>query len=540
MLAAIALVIAASVSTSAQTSISFSPLLTQLAVAPGSSGQFVVVLRNDSPTDTVECSIYAADIAQRTNGRYSALPAGSSAHSAARMMELSADRAIVEPGGSFAVTATVAVPWGESGGRYGAIVFEVDPDPKNPGAAASTAVVQRFMSAVEISIAGRAVERRLDIVGFSVTTSEDEPAYAVQYGNDVVVLSADVRNSGAVHVFAVGNMVLRTAEGRRLFETPIGGGRGIVLPGATVALATVMPDGLAPGNYIADLSVGFDGSRPVSARVPFTVGGGGGAAAVDAGRRQSLTAIAPFSVLPAELELNYAAGATVTRAVTVENRSGQRIQVTCAPEAILLAEGTVAPSCQRWIKLWPDTFALQPGARQTVQMLLTIPEAEWGGRYADLVFAARPATPDDGAWSARSGTRVHLTVGKDQVVEGTLSPVFIEDAGATLGKLTGTVFTNTGSVHVTPRTGVQLKTSGGSGAWTLLHSVDLGRESVAVLPGEEREIVVSLPASMGPGRYMVEFSVDLGVGEAIEAQREFVIEAPKVPQLTEERGDIID
>lgn len=554
---ALALVLTACVHAGAPTSVSFTPLLTQLEVASGSSGQFAVVLRNDSLTDKVECSIYAADIAQRPDGQYSVLPAGSSQYSAARMIRLSTDTATIEPGAAFAVTVTVIVPWGESGGRYGAVVFEVDPDRKEPGVAASTAVVQRFMSAVEVQITGRQVDKRLDIVGFTVSTAEDKPAYAMQYGRNVVVLAAEVHNSGGVHVFARGSMVLRNGEGRRLLETPIGGGRGIVLPGATVALAAVMPDGLAPGSYVADLSVAFDDSRPVTARVPFAVGTrSDGGVSADAGERvQSVTAIAPFSVLPAEFELSYAAGATVTRAIAVENRSNQPIQVTAGPSAVEFEGRAAAPSCHSWISVWPEAFVLQPGTRQTVQMLLAIPQGEWGGRYAELVFTANPVSAGGGAggsggtaWSAQSSARVYLTVGKDQVISGALSPVFMEIAGPTVGTVIGVAFANTGSVHVKPRASVQLK-AGGVNEWTVLRLMDLGQEQNPVLPGEVREILVSMPELVDPGTYMVEFRVDIDGGKQLSAAREFTVEAPEPAphtaaptgrQVREERGDIVD
>jgi hypothetical protein len=538
----LALLLSATAHADAPTSVSFTPLLTQLEVASGSSAQFTVVLRNDSPTDRLECSIYAADIMQRPDGQYGLQPAGSASHSLASMMRLSANRASVEPGGSFAVTATVTAPWGEMGGRYGAVVFEVDPDPREPGAAASTAVVQRFMSAVEVTITGRPTSKRLDIVGFAVSTAEDKPAYAMRYGRDVVVLGAEVRNSGDIHVFARGSMVLRSAEGRRLLETPIGGGRGIVLPGATVALEAVLPDGLAPGSYVADLAVSFDGSRPVTARVPFVVGQGDD----DGARPPSVTAIAPLSVLPAELELSYSAGATVTRAVTVENRSGQQVSVTCSTTDVDVGNGRVAPSCRGWIKLWPEAFVLQPGARQTVQMLLAIPGGVWGGRYAELVFAADPVGAD---WSSESTTRIHLTVGRDQVVSGALSPVFIEAGGPTVGSIIGVAFANTGSVHVRPHAVMQLS-AGSLGEWTVLHSVDQGEEQQPVLPGEVREVLVSMMKPLEPGTYRVEFRVDVGDGgEPLSAVREFSVEpqeatprdvAPNVRKVREERGDMVD
>ena len=151
-----------------------------------------------------------------------------------------------------------------------------------------------------------------------------------------------------------------------------------------------------------------------TARVPFTVDSVGdvvvGGTGETAGGGQ-MAAIASLSVSPAELELSYMAGATITRTLTVENLSDQSIQVEVRVAALAVdGQAASAPSCEGWIQLWPERFAVAPGARQTVQMILSIPEGEWGGRYASILLDAQPMG-DGQSWSVQTGSQVYLCVG---------------------------------------------------------------------------------------------------------------------------------
>jgi len=510
--------------------VSFAPMLTELTLAPGSSGQFTVMLRNDSADKTVECSIYAADIQQRPDGQYRLAEAGGSAYSAVPFIQLSADRAEVGPGEVHTVVATVTVPWGVSGGRYAAVVFELEPEARaDQSGAASTAVVQRLMSVVEVTIPGRQTQSRLDIVGFSALGAEQRPSFARQYGPDTMALEASVRNSGEVHVFARGTFVLRDASGRRLLETPIGGGRGIVLPGATVSLATILPRGLAPGGYVADISVSYGGARRATARVPFTVDSVGdvvvGGTGETAGGGQ-MAAIASLSVSPAELELSYMAGATITRTLTVENLSDQSIQVEVRVAALAVdGQAASAPSCEGWIQLWPERFAVAPGARQTVQMILSIPEGEWGGRYASILLDAQPMG-DGQSWSVQTGSQVYLCVGRDVPLEAELGRVEFEDSGPTAGTVAGVVLANTGAAHFRPRTTVQLMAeSEGTGSWVMVGSMELSDEAEPLLPGATRALLAPLPSGLEPGRYQVRFLVECEAGRVLTAEGELTVES---------------
>ncbi len=531
----------------AQISLSFTPMLLEVTGAPGSVRTFEVIMVNESKVATGDFLIYTADLAQKPNGDYEVVDVGRSDYSCAKWIKLSADKASVGPSEAFAVKGTMTVPRGASGGRYAAVVFELIPEErKGDPALASSTFVQRFATVVELTIPARHVQKRLDVTGFSITHAREKPAYASMYGKDAIILSAEARNEGDIHVFAQGRMILRDAAGKRLIEIPLGSGRGIVLPGATINLGSVLPGGLAPGEYITDISVKYGGMRPATAKVPFSVGESG----TEVTKMETTAVIAPFSVDPDQLDLSGIAGATVARPLIIENRSDQAIRVEGrvatlafddAGELILDDVESSTPSCADWIEVKPDVVEIRPRARQVVRMMLSIPKGESGGKYANVIFTATPVEADESAisdapaWSGESGTVVFLKVGKEFETIGELAPITIDDGGPSVGTVFGTVFKNTGTIHVKPRASLALKKRimpesvpgieyVGPGSLIDVHSLDLGEEVNVVLPGGVRAFDVALSGQLEPGDYVVEFLVHYGGKSPLYVMREFTVE----------------
>lgn len=514
----------------AQIELDFTPMLTELTLAPGATDRFEVVMSNKSKVATAEFSVFLMDVVQKPNGEYSVVELGKSGFSCASWIKLSVNRLKVTPGKAAALVANIAVPRSASGSRYAAIVFEMEPEPrKDTSALGSTAVVQRFVSIVEVVVPTRSLVRKLDIMGFSVSSTADKPVLANKYGASALVLSLEVKNPGTVHVFTDATMLLRDASGKRLREVPLGGGRGIVLPDTTISVTSILPAGLAPGDYIADIAVRYSGPRPAMAKVPFSVGDAGAGAS----ELETVANIAPFSADPLEFDLAYPAGATVSRSVIVENRSTQTIRVSGRATGLDFdAEGQIvtdgaqsASSCAEWIKLSPEIVDIRPGSKKVVRATVAIPKDQAGGKYANLVFTATPAGASEGdAWSAETGTTVTLRVGKEFTLAGTLSPITVEDGGPSVGRVFGTVFTNTGNIHVSPDTSVSVSRRVmpeaipgieyiGRGSLESVAQLNLGEEFNPVLPGGTRELLVAMSGSLEPGDYVVEFVVQYG-GEA--------------------------
>lgn len=525
----------------AEMSLSFAPMLVELTATPGSVSVFEVLMMNDSRSATADFLVYIADVVQKPNGDYGIVDAGKSEHSCAKWMKLSADKATVRPGEAFEVKGTLTVPRGVWGGRYAAVVFELVPEQRTgEHAFASSTFVQRFVSVVEIAIPARQVQKSLDVTSFSVTQASEKPTYADRYGTQAVILTAEVKNGGDIHVFARGSMILRDSAGKRLREIPLGTGRGIVIPGAAVNFSSVLPAGLAPGDYVADISVKYGGMRPASARIPFSVGASGAQVA----KTEITAVIAPFSVDPGDLDLSYPAGATAAKSLVIENRSDQPIRVEGRAMPLAFDEegelvpdetGASASSCAQWIELKPNVVEIKPRSRQVVRMMISVPKGESGGKYANVVFTATPASADKGqTWSGESGAVVFLRVGKEFSTLGKLTPITMEDGGPSVGTVFGTIFENTGTIHVKPKASMTIKKRVmpesvpgieyvGPGSLVEVNSIDLGEEENVVLPGGRRLFNVALSGGLEPGDYVVEFLVNYGGKSPLHVMREFTV-----------------
>lgn len=539
----------------AQISISLTPLLVELTAAPGETKTFDVLLVNESKVSTVHFRVLTMDVVQKQNGDYRVIESGDSQYSCAKWIKLSTDEATLGPGEGLAATGKLTVPRGAYGGRYAAVAFELTPDKRTEEAFASAAFVQRLVTVVEVSIPAPRVRKSLSVAGFTVKAARDNPRYTSAFGKDALILSAQIKNEGNTHVFARGSLTLRDSSGKRLRQIPLGTGRGLVLPETAVDMVSVLPAGLAPGNYIADIAVKYGGMRPALAKVPFTVGGGDASAKGVEGE----TKLAPFSVEPSDMDLSYPAGAVVARSIVIQNRSDEPIHVE--PKALplvydeegeLVQEGVKpdSSSCAEWVELRPTSLDLAPRARQVVRVMITIPKDQAGGKYANLVFTATPgnARATSGAaggssgatgpaWTGEAGTVVFLAVGKTLEKRAELAELKVEDGGPSVGRIFSTTFKNTGTTHVKPQATFVLKKHVipesipgveyvGPGSWVEVDYVDLGESANVVLPGGTRLIHAGYTRPLEPGQYMVEVTVKYGGRSPLYASKEFSVKQP--------------
>ncbi len=567
----------------AQVSISLTPLLIEISGAPGETKTFNILLVNESKTATTHFRVFTTDVVQKQNGDYRVVEPGESKYSCAKWIKLSKEEATLGPGEGLSVDGKLTIPRGICGGRYAAVVFELAPEKrKGEEVFASTEFVQRFATVVEVSIPAPRVRKAVSISGFTVKAAADNPRYAAAYGKNALILIGEVKNEGNTHVFARGFLTLRDGSGKRLRQVPLGSGRGLVLPETTVNLVSVLPSGLAPGNYIADIAVKYGGMRPALAKVPFTVAASGAETkGAEGGAR-----LAPFNVEPADLDLTYPAGAVAARSIVVENKSDVPIHVEgkalplvydeegeLVQDEVALGAAPAEWSCADWIELRPASMDIRPGGKQMVRLMINIPKDQAGGRYANLVFTATPAgdeggagrgaagsradatgrasstaggpggtgtsaeSPGSPAWTGEAGTVVFLTVGKrvDKLAE--LTELKIEDGGPSVGWIFSTVFKNTGTTHVKPQVTFGIRKHVipesvpeieyvGPGSWQEVDSIDLGELDNIVLPGGTRLLRAGYARALEPGRYMVEVTVKYGGKAPLYVSGEFEVKQP--------------
>lgn len=542
VLIAVLVLAAAPFKAGAQFNLSFTPMLVGLSAAPGATQTFEIAARNEGYRSAADLTVYTADVVQEPSGEYALAEAGTTPYSCAKWIQLSANKVRLEPNAALAVSGKVTVPRGVTGGRYAAVVFEQAPmAPEPDGSMGLTQFTQRFLVIIELTIAAPSAKKTLSITGFVAAPATAVSQFAAVYGADALVLAAQVKNEGNIHVLAQASMILRDSAGKRLTQMQLGAGRGLILPDASVNLVSVLTEGLPSGDYQADVSINYGAVRPVAAKVAFAVAG-------DSSEATSLsqaTAVGAFVVEPTEVDIAYPAGATVARSFTVENRSDQTIRVEARAVPLVFDDagelvmdfGGPAPanSCAGWIEFRPAAVEIRPGARQIQRMTISIPKGQSGGRYANLLFTATPVEGGE-PWSGEAGALLFLRVGDDVAAAGALSPVTIEDGGPSVGTVFGTVFENTGSIHVAPRATVSLKRRVmadysalgadvqyiGQGSLVDLHTITLEEENV-VLPGARRDIYVAFTGTLEPGDYVIEFVVNYGGKAPAFVVREFTV-----------------
>jgi hypothetical protein len=529
----------------AQMDVSFAPMLVSLSVASGSKAGFDIGIDNSSTARVTEFKAYVAEISQQADGEYRVVEQGSSAFSCKNWIKLSTSQLRVDPGRSASVTGVISVPRGARGGAYAAIVFELVPEAQvKQAGTASSIIVPRVVIPIELTITGPGAKKTLAVTGFRVRSASEDQLLASLYGRNAVMLSAEANNNGNTHVFTRGTITLRDADGRRIRQVPVGGGRGIILPGASVQMSSVLPGGLPAGEYIADVSVKYGGLRPATAKVSFAVGGRAG----DAELREA-SGIASILATPERLELGYPPGATAARSIVVANTSDTKLCVD--GRATLLAydeEGEVASegiadatySCAEWVEMRPTAFELAPKAKQTVRVVVSIPKGVSGSRYAGLVFSASPAdsqsSAHQGSWSTEAGCDILLTVGKDNELEkdAAISPLRVTYGGPSLGFLMEATVTNTGNTHIIPkvmfiikRRLVPMTTPGleyvGPGSFVEVDRVNLSEVTNPVLPMGSRAFRVAYTAHLEPGRYVAEVVIEYGGGTRLYNAEEFTV-----------------
>src|SRR5690606_22619197 len=139
----------------------------------------------------------------------------------------------------------------------------------------------------------------------------------------IFLLYADLTNESNIHVLGRGTLHIRNAEGRKVREIPLGQGRGVVLPDATLRFSSILPAGLPPGTYTVQAVINYGGLRPAIAQREFTIDG----PALEASAFHGGPAL-QLSVQPTQLELSIPVGARRVESITVQNFEEVPIRIT--------------------------------------------------------------------------------------------------------------------------------------------------------------------------------------------------------------------
>ncbi len=523
-----------------------SPQLVTQSVSPGSRGGLEFELRNPSRETDLKIRISASHVTQRVGGEYllsdSAVP-----HSCADWIELPDTLLDLPAGKTIKAYAGVKVPSSAVGGAYGAVVFEVVPprDDKSEDGAMAVSMKYRFQipAWLELKVKRSFGSREmLKVNDITMSNTSEHPQYKQRFGDMGLIVDAMVENTGNVHVFTTGRLILRDENNSLVADTRLGSGRGAVLPGATTRLRTItrMP---RPGQYTVKAIVDYGGRSHATGQTTLEVD------------RKMLSRVgeASFSIpleveiKPEVVELSAPVRAYRPFGATIINREDFPIDVEVRPgqlyhdidgELWTTENADSGRAVAGWMDYDPKQFSIRPGRSQNIRVSLNVPEDAGGGYYGALLVTARPVdtVSESGEFLPSELTLpIYLTVPPAIDKAGEIAALDVDQSvggGVTL-KAT---FQNAGNIHVTTRGAATIQRwmekQAGSGEIIVMDEArfeDVGRvgiepDTVLIFPGEKRMLSSETMEQLPPGRYRAKLEIYYGAKDPATTEKEFVVE----------------
>lgn len=499
--------------------LSISPLAMELSGERGQTVPFTISLVNNSRFQTARFELQAMALREGRGGDYSSVPPHGGPYDASSWVRFETDSFEIPPGSTYVLRGNVVIPRDAGPSGYAAVVMNLLPEQLVGQAALSVEYTQQFVTALEI-VVGRRHVRSAHVESMAVIPAASVPEFRALYGDEAVLFVGSVVNDGDVHIVSEGRLILRDERGRRVRETPLGGGRGVILPETTVDLVSVL-GGLAAGTYEMQAIVNYGAGRPAVGRMEFTLSDEAvGLSQVVAGRAVRIDAG------PDSLSYEFPRHGYRAQTLTVVNRDNVDVDFTVRLEELAKDEsgdtvpvepGVVMPySAVAWGDVRPQSFTLRPGQRRNVVIGFRAPEGEQGGRYARVVVEGIMPASEPGMEAAKSeiGVDALLLLGEDFAPRMAVSEVEWREVGSKTGVVSvGATIVNEGDIH--GAAGMRLSLLGFTPAqeeerdgfifvtsetWNIVDSVDVEVDNVVLLPGQGHFIFGTFHEALEPNR----------------------------------------
>jgi len=192
-------------------------------------------------------------------------------------------------------------------------------------------------------------------------------------------------------------------------------------------------------------------------------------------------------------------------------------------EHVFSPSGSLAPSCGRFLRVFPQSLRLPPGGRQTVRVALEGADSLRAACWSVVFVENTPEPAQRGrqiTYVTRLGVKGYGLPG-GLVRDGEVDTLSLRAARPTEGRPAdprarefALSFTNTGGQPLWAQGRIEVRRLDNSVA------AQVEVPEFPVLPGARREMAVTLPA-LAAGRYVALALVDFGGGEIAAAQLEF-------------------
>lgn len=367
------------------------PASVDLEVRPGETREFQLNVVNEG-TEAGTFVLLAKDLAQDVDGYSFDEPNPENPYSAVPWLRIEPSEITLQPGDAAVINGVVSVPRDARGTRYAGILCELKADESPPEAGVAKVRVRWSMASIlTVAIGGT----RALLLGEITDLRAEKP----ERNEGTVRITATFRNNSEVHVYAHGTVTLRHADGTRVGDFPLGGGRGMVLPHSEVKYTSLFTRYFRPGDYTAEARITYGGARgPAVATVPFTIGEE--RIASGAMIEQVMFEVLPsgwgFETRPGGLEaINARVINLEDRPITIEVEP-RAMEITPQGQMVVLDSADAPYSVAPLINVDPKTFELAPERERNIRYILRVPrEITGGGRYGVLTVTAS-AVDDDG------------------------------------------------------------------------------------------------------------------------------------------------
>jgi hypothetical protein len=522
----------------AQFDVRLSPILLELDLAPGAKKTFQVFLSNENPTEAVSIRAYPGEMIQEKAGTYAIYEEGKPEFSCSDWITIKEPNLTMAPGSTVVVNAEIKAPRDVYGGRYAALIFEVIPKEAAADERRVASVSYSFKMPTFIEVTIRrfgGVVKKLEIVDFKAEPITN-PAMLRKVGKNSMAFSATVKNEGNTHVKAKGTLLLKTKEGKRKRQVPLGSGRGIVLPGASLDFKSILkkPE---PGEYVAHATIRYGNPSPALAEVPFTVG-----AKTTTPEEFKAASFLALRVRPEEIVQQTPAGGFRYINMIFRSQEAESVFVDSRIMAMeydergnlsLVDAADITRSCASWLKLEPRSFVVPPGKTKNIKLVASIPKELSGGYYACLVFDASTRGTEATPLAAPFEIPILFNLPTGAELKGEISQVEVSASRNNPADVE-VLFENTGNTHVKPKGKLVLKflpplvlpegiEYAGERKYQIVGETDFSEISEYVLPGEVRRLDVTFPAKLPLGEYLAEITIRYGGDSVAKSEKKFII-----------------
>lgn len=513
--------------------LSVTPLFNEITSYPGVTKKFEILLVNESDPNSVgNFRIRPVPVKVNKAGYFQLLAKDeTNPWDCSEWIKVSPSEVTLKGQEGKVIECSVTIPRGVNGSRYSAILFELLPEKKTTPTeeeegVASLTITTQILSIVSVTIPGGKIERKVNLEEFNVETVKIQ-------NNNMIAFTALLKNQGNITVQTKGTLVIKSRLGRRIREIPLGGGMGLLFPGAEGEFQSIIRM-LPPGEYIADAYIRYGVPTTLRASIPFSVSTGEAKLGTLAGGKGI-----DIVTEPSLQEITAPPGSFRSSVITIQNMTEKSVDVKVNTKPVALGlDGEIIEtedtrySSVDWIKTDVSSFSLKPKERRAVRINVTPPrDVKPGGRYANVSFEVSDPSVKEGLVTTLD-TLYLITVPGDLKYSGEIQDIKLVGVGESVFPQFFALFKNTGNIHLKASAVLTIKTkeTEKEKSKVIVEELPFSDGEVIVLPDGVRQFMLLYTQPLEPGEYIAIAKVNFGEKRWTKLEKEFKIEKKEVKE----------